>query len=87
LTYTGVPWTVDHFVISMFPAIFGQFASEESMAAAARFLLTYIMDLLIDRFVRSYLLNCFLFRARLGEAFFYRLGGAASNDAFEEYSP
>jgi hypothetical protein len=39
-TYTGAPWIVDYFVISTFPAVFGQFTSDEYMAAAARFLAT-----------------------------------------------
>jgi hypothetical protein len=77
-TYTTFPWIVDYFVISMFPAMFGQFASEEYMTAAAKLLASYMWDDLIDQLVGSYLLHCFLFRDRLAASFFQRVAASGN---------
>jgi hypothetical protein len=79
-TYTSCTWIVDYFVISTFPAMFGQFASEEYLLAGAKFLVTYMRDDLIPQLVGCYLLHCFLFRDRFAEAFFQRVAAGNSTE-------
>jgi hypothetical protein len=68
--YPNVPWIVQYFIHSTFPAMFCNFISAEYLAVGFRFLETHIRDRLIPQLVGVYLLHAFLFRDRLLECFF-----------------
>jgi hypothetical protein len=67
--YCDVPWIVQYFVHSTFPAMFCNFISDEYLAIGYRFLEAHIADRLISQLVGVYLLHSFLFRDRLLECF------------------
>jgi hypothetical protein len=72
--FPGVPWIIDYFVSSTFPALYSHFLTEEFVQSGLNFIRSHVHDRLAPRLVGSYLMHCFLFRDRLLEIFYEHLG-------------
>lgn len=68
-----IPFVIDYFCTSTFPAVFAHFISNEYLIAGQNFIKRHINDRIAPRLVGTYLLHNNLFKDRLFSAFFKKI--------------